>query len=492
MASALKMTRSVALLLLLAVGLSVFAPWAASAAEADPLATTWTHQGSGFTLTLSADGAYRVKLWEWSAKGTYGAADGLLTFANEDGQESQIPYVCDGKKLILLQKGQSSLVLTAPENAPSAIPNAQGVLPPAADDRPAIAFAYAAKAVVTVELKAGSKATEYCFTCRNTPPAADAPDWLPIDGDPFRTFKCDGDYYIFVRDERGWISDPWPITVDSGYLYPLHGGDLTALRRPLSEAAEAAGSSVEALNEAVAADIARAGMYTRVGAVTSAVSAVSHMAELGYTIPYQGQGSYQERDDWGFNPNWGAKLRKATSDGNGTYWYTGMQCVGSINWAMKMAGLDTRNSATGWRIGLLGETRRSGDNRIRFNAARSGDFIQVNAHYEMVVDRVDTDGDGTADAYLLFEMEAPHLTFLLLPFTTVQYRQFFNMDALYADESRQRNKSYLHPGAFRIPREDFPAWLQEAAAQGDEDRALDRLMLRLGTAETMELISQGR
>ena len=40
-------------------------------------------------------------------------------------------------------------------------------------------------------------------------------------GDPFRVFKYDGDYVLFVRDSEGRVSDPYPITVNSGYLYPI-------------------------------------------------------------------------------------------------------------------------------------------------------------------------------------------------------------------------------------------------------------------------------
>ena len=495
MAAAAKTIQRIALLLALLLGISAVAPQQLAAAdEAVPacLVQTWTHERTDLTLTLWADGTYKARFCEWAATGSFGAADGLLTFTAADGAVTRIPYVCDGKKLILLQKGQGSLVMTAPDTAPSAVPNKQGVLPPAAADKPAIAYAYADKAVVTVELAQGSRAAKYCFTCLDTPPAADAPDWLPVSGDPFRVFKYDGDYNIFVRDDQGRVSDPYPLRVRSGYLYPLHGGDLAALRRSLSDMTAEAGTSVTALNEAVAADIARAGVYTRTGAVTSAVSAVSHMAELGWTVPYQGQGAYQDRDDWGFNPNWGAKLRKPTHDGNGTYYYTGMQCVGSIVWAFKQAGLEISNGATGWQLGRLGELKKASDNLIPYDQAASGDFIQVNQHYELVVDRVDTDGDGRADAYLLYEMENPHLTFLLLSFEVVRYRYFFNMDALYDDTGRFSAKNRTWKGSYRIPRADFPPWLTAALEYAEEDRALDRLMLALGTVETAELITTGR
>ena len=487
-----KKARRSVLLLVLALVVALCPPDAVLASATDPLIQTWVCPGTGFALTLREDGTCLAQLSDRTAEGQYAASEGLLLFTDGDGLQTRIPYVCDGQKLILLQTGQSPLVLTAAEPAPTVLPNQQGVLSPAETDAPAIAFAFADRGVVTVELQPGTQATEYCFSCLDTPPAADSWDWLPVDRDPFRVFKYDGEYFLFVRDDQGRVSAPYPVTVTSGYLYPLHGKGLTALRQPLRSLAEAAGTSVDALNEAVAADIAAAGIYTREGAVTSAVSAVSHMAELGWSIPYQGEGKYQDRDDWGFNPDWGAKLRRPTRDGNGTYYYTGMQCVGSIVWALKQAGLDISNGTTGWRIGRLGEVKKNGDNKIKYYQGRSGDFIQVNSHYEMIVDRVDTDKDGACDAYLLYEMEAPHLTFLLLPFTTVRYRAFFNMDAMYADQGRLSSQNRIWKGTSHIPKEDFPPWLTTALTHAEEDKALDRLMRSLGLADASEHISLGR
>ena len=156
-----------------------------------------------------------------------------------------------------------------------------------------------------------------------------------------------------------------------------------------------------------------------------------------------------------------------------------MQCVGSITWAMKQAGLNTNNASTGWEIGKLGEIGRSKDNKIKYNEARSGDFVQVNAHYEMVVDRLDTNGDGEADSYLLYEMCAPHLTFLILTFRTMRGRQFFNMDGVYQNTGRLSAKNRFWQ-TYRIPVEAMPERMQTAYAAADQNRALDRLMRATG------------
>lgn len=445
----------------------------------DPIAGEWTAQDGAFSLTLRTDGSYRTVYGDREATGTYRKADGFLTFFGETGRADAVPFTSDGRTLTVAYPGQIPLVLNASEDAVSVEPEPMGTAAPDADRAPEIAFAYVNDAIVTVEIQNGATVEDCCFTCLDTPPSEQSPDWIPVHASVFRMFKYDGAYNIFVRDAQGRVSAPYPIRVDSGYTYVIRSEGLTWLKTPLKETVEAAGSSVEALENAITSDIAEAGFYTREGGVTSAVSAVSHMAELGYSIPYQGGGKYQDEHEWGLNPSWGSKLDHPTKDGNGTYYYSGMQCVGSITWAMKQAGLNTNNASTGWEIGKLGEIGRSKDNKIKYNEARSGDFVQVNAHYEMVVDRLDTNGDGEADSYLLYEMCAPHLTFLILTFRTMRGRQFFNMDGVYQNTGRLSAKNRFWQ-TYRIPVEAMPERMQTAYAAADQNRALDRLMRATG------------
>ena len=446
----------------------------------DPAAREWTAQNGAFTLSLKPDGSFETAYGSRTAAGTYTAKDGFLTFTDENGRTDTVPYTTDARTLTVVFPGQSPLVLEAEEqDGISTEPLPMGSAAPNESDAPEIAFAYVNDAIVTVELKNGAVAEDYCFTCLSTPPSEKSFDWIPVHASVFRVFKYDGQYNIFVRDEQGRISEPYPINVVSGYTYNIRSEGLTWLKTPLAETVEAAGSSVDLLNDAITRDIAEAGFYTREGGVTSAVSAVSHMAELGYSIPYQGGGKYQDEHDWGLNPEWGAKLKFPTKDGNGTYYYTGMQCVGSITWAMKQAGLNTNNASTGWQIGKLGAVNRSNDNKIKCERARSGDFIQVNAHYELIVDRLDTDNDGETDSFLLYEMCAPHLTFLILTYRNVRGRQFFNMDGLYNNTGRLSGKNRFWQ-TYWIPTEAMPERMQNAYASADQNRALDRLMRATG------------
>lgn len=448
----------------------------------DPLLNTWSAKDGLFSLRLSDDGTFFAEVGSRSAAGSYAAADGLLTLLPDGGSRYAVPYVCDGRTLTVLQTGQEALSLSAAEGTVLSVePNAPASLPDASPDAaPEIACAYVAGAIVTVEIESGATAADYCFTCLETPPPADASDWVPVNASFFRVYKFDGSYNLFVRDEQGRVSKPYPITVSSGYTYRIRSEGLQWLKTPLAGTVENAGSSVDVLNAAIAADVASAGLYTRLGVAAAAVSSVSHMAELGYSIPYQGRGSYQGENDWGLCPEWGSKLSKPTEDGNGTYYYKGMQCVGSLVWTYKQAGLNLSNTETGWMIGECGAVSKRSDNVIAYDRARTGDLVQKNQHYLMILDRLDTDGDGLADAYLTYEMEAPHLTFLILTFRTVRYRTFFNMDAVFLNEGRNRKRARFWEDTFWIPTDAMPAYLRDAAQAANADRALDRFVRGVG------------
>lgn len=345
---------------------------------------------------------------------------------------------------------------------------------------PRVACAYAVGGVVRAEL-AGAAAEAYCFTSVPRAPAEDSPDWMACGGArQLAVFKVDGDYYLWLRGTNGSVSEPYAVQVRSGFQYVVRAEGLTALTTPLADFLAGEGSSVEALNAAIAQDVAAAGLYTRCGVVTAGVSLVSRLAGYGVSATYQGHGAYQDEDDWGVNPDWGARLANPTSDGNGTYYYTGMQCVAAIVWAYKQAGVNLSNAGAGSHIGACGEREKAGDNRIAYDAARGGDIVQNGGHYLMVVDRLDTDGDGADDSYLTYEMNAPHLAFLVLTFRQVRYRTFYDMEAVFEDAGRLRDEARFWPGSYFIPQEALPAWLSDAQAAGGQRRALSRLLCALG------------
>lgn len=491
-----------------------------------PLVLTCAQKVGTFTLTLQYDGRYEAAFADKTVRGTYTATDGVLSLSGEDGTSDTVAYTVDEQALTLLYPNQAALVLSVTDGTTGFLPAAadapvwEETNPPATPDSddaeasepadqteepdqtgatdqteptdraetdepidagepPVIGIAYVERAIVTVELKTGV-AADYCFTCLDTPPADDVSDWIPVNAAAFRVFKIDGNYNLFVRDAQGRVSDPYPITVRSGYTYPIWAEGVTSLRTSLKKALEQHGTTVEAMNEAIWADAAAAGAYTREGIVTAAVSAVSHQGALGISVPYQAHGAYQGEHDWGMNPDWGSKLSEPVSQNGATYYYRGVQCVGAIVWAYKQAGINLSNEETGWVIGRNGEREKKNDNHVKFDRAKSGDLVQTGGHFLMIVDRVDSDGDGLADAYITYEMWAPYMALLQLTFRTVRSRTFYNMDAVFENEGRNRKHARFWTDTYHIPETAMPEAMAASIDASAGLRALDRLLRGLG------------
>ena len=444
------------------------------AATPDPASPygTWTGAENGVTVCIGTDGTFTLTDGDGTGSAPCAVTESAFVFTLASGGTVTMPYTVTDGVMTVSQSGQTDLVLTRTESASTA---AETVTAPAEDGEPdPFILLWADRAVVTVETAEDAAIKDYCFTAVRKVPAADSPDWAPAPGPVFSVYKSDGTFYVWLRDETGTVYGPREITVSSGFTYPIKAEGLRALSTPLESYAAEHGTSADELTAAVWSDAGRAGLYTRAGVVTSGISLVSHMAGMGASVTYQGHGAFQDEDDWGVNPQWGAKLQHPTSDGNGTYRYAGMQCVAAIVWAYKQAGVNLSNKA-GSAIGTLGEQIKSHDNVIKYKEARSGDIIKQNGHYLMVVDRLDTDRDGADDTYLTYEMNAPHLTCLKLTFQQVRYREFFSMDGVFTNEGRRRKNARFWEDTFFIPEEALPDGLRSAASTGDILRAAARL-----------------
>jgi hypothetical protein len=203
------------------------------------------------------------------------------------------------------------------------------------------------------------------------------------------------------------------------------------------------------------------------------------MSEFGYSIVYQGKGSYQGENDWGVNPKWGSQLENPTTDGNGTYYYCGMQCVASIVWAYKQAGMNLFSNLRS-EIGKLGEVKKSNDNKIEYDRAESGDIVRTGGHYLMIIDRLDRNGDGEDDSYLTYEMWAPHLTMLMLTFKQVHGRTFYSMDAFFENTGCNAKRAVYWKNTFRIPEDAFPQYLKDAIAREASEQKFDAFLEQFG------------
>ena len=332
------------------------------------------------------------------------------------------------------------------------------------------------RGVVTIRLQDGSDATEYCFQYSGTFPKNDSFDWQPINSNEFQVFKFDGEYDLYVRNSSGKISTARTVKVDSGYHYTIDGVDqegvrMRFLRMSLGAFLEQKGSSIERFNQTMLDAVWDAGVYTREGVAAAALCGVSMLADYGASVPYYAGGMYQGEDDWGFSPDWGYRHDEPSfnsSAPNKLYYNHGLQCVGACVWAYKQAGLNLYNANIGWRIGRCGEVRYDYDNQIDYRKMKTADLMCVGEHYRMVLDRLDTDGDGECDAYLTFEMHAPDMTCRIIPMQNIRYVERFDMSAVFQDTGKWRKFAMFYPGTYLFNDLDYGSVTDLAAEESPE------------------------
>ena len=444
--------------------------------EPNPFLGTWVIEDMPFMMDIRSDGTYSIKSGEHETEGsyTYDSSNLRLTISEEETVDFRYYYkseklMCDSYVLVRseieTQETTSSIPISfRNEN----------------DD----VFVSVRAAVVDVTIKNDRPVQQYCFTKLGLTPPEKSRDWFDVldSGEPsvhFRVYKYDGSYTLWLRDAEGVQLQPIEVTVVSGFHYPVQAEGLEPVRHSLKSVLEENHSTVKDLNTVISEDIAAAGIYTREGVVTSGVSLISHMSEYGYSIVYQGRGSYQAQNDWGVNPKWGSKLDEPTTDGNGTYYYCGMQCVASIVWAYKQAGMNLFSTLNS-EIGRLGERTKSNDNKLDYDRAETGDIVRSSGHYLMVIDRLDQNGDGEDDAYLTYEMWAPHLTMLILTFRQVRGRVFYSMDAFFEDTGHNAKKAVYWKNTFRIPEDAFPQYLRDALQRESDEQTFNAFLKQFG------------
>ncbi len=444
--------------------------------EPNPFLGTWTIEDLPFLLDVRSDGTYTVTTGGIEKQGTYTYSGSDLHLLVSDDRTVDFKFYHKTGKMM-----HDEYVLIQSEIAES---NALSGIPVSyANENDAIAVSVRG-AVVDVVVKNGVSAKEYCFTNQGLIPPEKSCDWFNVldSGEPsshFRVYKYDGAYTLWVRDTEDQLLESIDVIVESGFRYPVQAKNLEPVRHALKLVLQENNSSIGKLNETISADVAAAGIYTREGVVTAGVSLISHMSEYGYSIVYQGKGSYQGMNDWGVNPKWGSKLDEPTSDPNGTYYYCGMQCVASIVWAYKQAGMNLFTTLRS-EIGRNGERVKNNDNKIQYDRARSGDIVRSGGHYLMIVDRLDQDGDGASDAYLTYEMWAPHLTMLILTFRQVRGRTFYSMDAFFDGTGRNKTKAVYWENTFRIPEDELPQYLRAAVEHEETYRKFTAFLEQLG------------
>ena len=444
--------------------------------EPNPFLGTWTIEELPFLLDVRSDGTYLISTNGVEKTGSYTYDSANLYLSVSDDETVDFRYYFKTGKMM-----HDEYVLSRSEIAEQR--TLSGIATTFTTETDEVSV-FVRGAVVDVTLKNERLAAEYCFTNRGLTPPENSRDWFNVldSGEPsahFRVYKYDGSFTLWIRDTEGTVLEPIDVDVVSGFHYPVQAKNLEPVRHSVKLVLQENNSSIESLNEMISADIAAAGIYTREGVVTSGVSLISHMSEYGYSIVYQGKGSYQGMNDWGVNPKWGSKLDEPTSDPNGTYYYCGMQCVASIVWAYKQAGMNLFTTLRS-EIGRNGERVKNNDNKIQYDRAKYGDIVRSGGHYLMIIDRLDQNNDGVADAYITYEMWAPHLTMLVLTFRQVRGRTFYSMDAFFDGTGKNKSKAVYWEDTFEIPMKELPEYLQRAVENEDAYQKFTAFLKQFG------------
>ena len=444
--------------------------------EPNPFLGTWTIEDMPFLLDVRSDGTYLISTNGVEKTGSYTYDSANLYLSVSDDETVDFRYYFKTGKMM-----HDEYVLSRSEIAEQ---RTFSDIPTTFTSETDEVSVFVRGAVVDVTLKNERLAAEYCFTNRGLTPPENSRDWFNVldSGEPsahFRVYKYDGSFTLWIRDTEGTVLEPIDVDVVSGFHYPVQAKNLEPVRHSVKLVLQENNSSIESLNEMISADIAAAGIYTREGVVTSGVSLISHMSEYGYSIVYQGKGSYQGMNDWGVNPKWGSKLDEPTSDPNGTYYYCGMQCVASIVWAYKQAGMNLFTTLRS-EIGRNGERVKNNDNKIQYDRAKYGDIVRSGGHYLMIIDRLDQNNDGVADAYITYEMWAPHLTMLVLTFRQVRGRTFYSMDAFFDGTGKNKSKAVYWEDTFEIPMKELPEYLQRAVENEDAYQTFTAFLKQFG------------
>lgn len=348
---------------------------------------------------------------------------------------------------------------------------------------PEILEAYSIRGVVTVRTSADAPLAAYAFTTVECAPEPEAPDWTPNAAMQFDVLKMDGDYWIWVRDAAGRVSEPYAIKVCSGYSYVFRAKGLKPVPEPLAEYLERNAYSLAELNRYIAENTADAGMYTRSGVAAAAVSLATKMAEYGVTVPWRPKGIYTCAGDWGAMADWGGLSKLVVPEGetmDSRRKHRGMHCITLMQWAYKQAGLNPiydRNSG----VFFLGSREKPKDNEIPLTAGQCGDLIKTTTYHNlMILDKVDADLDGKFDSYLVLEMISPNLTLVIYDFHQIRNYTCYDMSAYFDDTGAYRDRMLYWPGTYHIPREDWPDYLKQAEETSAKRRALQRLQFGLG------------
>ena len=447
----------------------------------NPYAGVWTIEDLPFSLELRDDNTYLITVSEQEREGTYAFGANSVTLFVPNGRSVELRYYskADTLKIDDFKLIRDDLVFYF---------DISGVPVSFQAENEDLSVTVRG-AVVEATAKNGKQIRSYCFTGAGLTPPEQSRDWFDAGirgntSDTVRAFKYDGSYTLWTVDAEGGLLAPIEVTVASGFQYAIRSDGIDYLHQSLRSFLRERNTGTDELNRAISLDVIAAGFYTRAGAVTAGVSLISALANYGYSVGHQENGTYQAAQDWGVNPLWGYKLAISEEDeetdaAETSESYTGMGSAASIIWAYRQAGLNLCADVY-TPITALGEREDVQDNRIDPDRAQSGDIVEHNGYYSMVIDRLDRNSDGADDAYLVYEMGMQLLTIDVLTFKQAQEREVYAMDAFFDGRGRNVDRIIYWEHTFKIPKEELPLYVLETMESEKTQQSFMQLIGKLG------------
>ena len=189
--------------------------------------------------------------------------------------------------------------------------------------------------IVTIKSKkVSSDIAGYYFSYTNKRPNKENGAYLATSNEILDVVRLPGTTYVWVEDKNGRISKPATIKLDNDIL-PITNSGYTILKgTKLRDYLNDKGWSLDEFNKLIARSVRAAGLYSKVGAATAAVSVeVVLIQKYNIKIPYWRGG---KSNGFGADGAFGMYYKNPTFEG---YNYYGWDCDGFVNWAYVNAGV---------------------------------------------------------------------------------------------------------------------------------------------------------
>ena len=337
--------------------------------------------------------------------------------------------------------------------------------------------------VVNIEVKAGAyPISGYYFSSIEKTPDINGYDWIPSSNTSFKTVKFPGKYYLYVKDESGYISDATYVEVKSDFdVTFLHKGK-KLLPVTLERQLKKEGSTTDKFNEELSKFNLRHNLRTRESVVVGAMAFIDKIQSWGYYLPYAGTNHALRKEGWGAYKYWGG--------GEKTF----IACDPYVVWSYRNAGLNIyadRNIVHKYTdkiqynkdgssqeylsyyspdykkeiriyyffVGITGSTNKLGDNIKKVEYGLPGDVLQngyQSGHEMLVVDKYDDDNDGVSDGYIVLQSRNIGLCYEKRPYSEVI---LYDMSKVF-DNTAGFSHILKFWQNYYIPTSDYPSYLR--------------------------------